>query len=130
MLMDQPQSARLFGRQEELRDIGAAFDGIPAHGYALAIVGDPGAGKSALLRAAADEAGRRGLVVLSVRGTEEEAHLRFAALHRLLSPILDRAAGLPPRHRAALFSAFGIADDQAAPDRFFVALAALELIAD
>src|SRR6516162_10837073 len=58
------------------------------------------------------------------------AHLRFAALHRLLLPVLDRADGLPSRHRAALFSAFGVADEQAAPDRFFVALAALELIAD
>jgi hypothetical protein len=120
----------LFGREEELRDIGAAFDDISARGYALAVVGDPGVGKTALLRAAADEADRRGLIVLSVRGTQEGAHLRFAALHRLLSPVLDQAGALPPRHRAALLSAFGIGDDQVAPDRFFVALAALELIAD
>jgi len=123
-------SEELFGREEELRDIGAAFDGLSVGGYALAIVGDPGVGKTALLRTAADEADRRGLIVLSVRGTQEEAHLRFAALHRLLSPVLDRADGLPSRHRAALFSAFGLVDEQAAPDRFFVALAALELIAD
>jgi DNA-binding CsgD family transcriptional regulator len=121
---------QLFGREEELRDIGAAFDAISAHGSALAVIGDPGVGKTALLGAAACEADRRGLLVLSVRGAREEAHLRFAALHRLLGPVLDRADGLPPRHRAALFSAFGLADDQATPDRFFVALAALELIAD
>jgi hypothetical protein len=120
----------LFGREAEIRDIVAALDGIAGRGYALAIVGDPGVGKTALLRAAADQAGSRGLTVLSVRGTQEEAHLRFAALHRLLGPVLDRADGLPPRHRAALLSAFGIASGQAAPDRFFVALAALELIAD
>jgi len=108
-------SEELFRREEELRDIGAAFDGLSVGGYALAIVGDPGVGKTALLRAAADEAARRGLIVLSVRGTQEEAHLRFAALHRLLSPVLDRADGLPSRHRAALFSAFGLADEQAAP---------------
>jgi hypothetical protein len=120
----------LFGREAELRDICAAFEGISGRGYALAVIGDPGVGKSALLRVAVDEAARRGLIVLSVRGTQEEAHLRFAALHRLLSAVLDRADGLPSRHRAALFSAFGLADEQTAPDRFFVALAALELIAD
>ena len=61
----------LFGREAELRDIGAAFDGVYGRGYALAVIGDPGVGKTALLRAAADEAARRGLIVLSVRGTQE-----------------------------------------------------------
>jgi DNA-binding NarL/FixJ family response regulator len=126
----QTHTARLFGRERELREIGAAFSEMSERGSALLVVGEPGVGKSALLAAAAEDARCRGLTVLSVRGSEAEAHLRFAALHRLLSPILDRADGLPSRHRAALRSAFGTADGDAAPDRFFVALAVLELIAD
>ena len=106
----------LFGREEELREIGAAFDGISDRGSALVFVGEPGVGKSALLSAAAETARRSGLTVLSIRGTKQEAHLRFAALQRLLSPILDRAGGLPSRDRAALLSAFGLADADAAPE--------------
>jgi predicted ATP-dependent serine protease len=89
--MDQTQPARLFGREHELRDIGAAFDGFSGGGRALLVVGEPGMGKSALLTAAIEDARRRGLIVLSVRGSEAEAHLGFAALQRLLGPILDRA---------------------------------------
>jgi DNA-binding NarL/FixJ family response regulator len=51
-------------------------------------------------------------------------------LHELLEPILDRAAELPPRHKAALLGAFGTEGSDATPDRFFIALAVLELIAD
>jgi DNA-binding CsgD family transcriptional regulator len=107
-----------------------AFGGIRECGQARTIVGDPGVGKSALLAAAAADACCRGLTVLTARGREAKAHLRFAVLQELLEPILDRAAGLPPRHKAALLGAFGEAGANATPDRFFVALAVLELIAD
>jgi DNA-binding CsgD family transcriptional regulator len=130
MSTDHVHAARLFGREEPLRQVRMAVDSIARQGRALVIVGDPGVGKTALLEAAAGDASRRGLTMLSVRGTEEEAHLRFAALHRLLAPVLDLTAGLPARHRAALLRAFGLADGELAPDPFFVALAALELIAD
>ena len=93
MITDQAQPARLIGREHELREIGAAFNGISERGRALLVAGEPGVGKSALLAAAVEDARRRGLIVLSVRASEAEAHLRFAALHRLLSPILDRAHG-------------------------------------
>ena len=93
MITDQAQPAQLIGREHELREIGAAFNGISECGRALLVAGEPGVGKSALLAAAVEDARRRGLIVLSVRASEAEAHLRFAALHRLLSPILDRADG-------------------------------------
>jgi len=109
---------------------GSALDGIRERGQALTIVGDPGVGKTALLGAAAADARERGLTVLSARGTEAKAHLRFAVLRELLDPVLGRAGGLPPRHQAALLGAFGTADADAAPERFFIALAVLELIAD
>jgi DNA-binding CsgD family transcriptional regulator len=66
-----------------------------------------------------------------VRAAEGEAHLTFAALYQLLRPLLGRVDELPAGHRAALMSAFGLTEPGAAPDnRFFIALAALELIAD
>src|SRR5260370_16045838 len=95
MSADDTRPARLIGRDEQLREIGQAFDGISVRGQALTIVGDPGEGKTALLGAAAADARGRGLTVLSVRGTEAKAHLRFAALHELLGPILDRGASKP-----------------------------------
>ena len=130
MSHDGPQPAHLVGRDEELRDIGSALGGIREHGQALTIVGDPGVGKSALLSAAAADARHRGLAVLSARGTEAKAHLRFAVLRELLDPIVGRAGDLPPRHQAALLGAFGTAGASATPERFFIALAVLELIAD
>ena len=65
MNRDGPQPAHLVGREEELRDIGSALDGIRERGQALTIVGDPGVGKTALLGAAAADARDRGLTVLS-----------------------------------------------------------------
>jgi DNA-binding CsgD family transcriptional regulator len=126
----EARPARLIGRNEELGLVYAALGDIFERGQTLSFVGDPGVGKSALLEAAGEDARRRGLTVLSVRGNEAETHLRFAALHQLLRPILNRVEGLPPGHRAALLSAFGIAPTDPAPDRFFIALAVLELIAD
>ena len=58
----------------------------------LVVLGEPGVGKSALLQdlvssqqAAADIAGVR---VLRTHGVESESPLPFAALHRLLRPVL------------------------------------------
>ena len=97
----------------------------------MRIAGDPGVGKSALLRAGLELAIARGYTALSVHATEGEAHLAFAALYQLLRPILGRIDELPAGHRAALMSAFGLTEPGVASDnRFFIALAALELIAD
>jgi len=126
----ETRPARLIGRNEELRLVYAALGDISERGQTLSFIGDPGVGKSALLEAAGEDARRRGLTVLSIRGNQAETHLRFAALYQLLRPILGRVEGLPPGHRGALLGAFGMAPSDAAPDRFFIALAVLELIAD
>ena len=121
----------LVGRNAELAQITSAIDGVAQRGGAVRIAGDPGAGKSALLRAGTELAIARGYTALSVRGTEGEAHLSFAVLYQLLRPLLGRVDDLPAGHRAALRSAFGLTEAGAAPgNRFFIALAALELIAD
>src|SRR6202167_3425985 len=124
-------SRLLVGRDAELAQMQAAVDGVAQRGGTVRIAGNPGVGKSALLRAGIELAVARGYTALSVRAAEGEAHLTFAALYQLLRPLLGRVDELPAGHRAALMSAFGLTEPSAAPDnRFFIALAALELIAD
>ena len=55
--------------------------------------------------------------------------LAFAGLHQLLAPILSQLDNLPSPQRDALQLAFGFRAG-AAPDRFFIALAVLSLLAD
>ncbi len=126
-----PPSPFLVGRDAELAQIKSALDGVAQRGGTLRIAGDPGVGKSALLRAGAELAIARGYTALSIRAAEGEAHLTFAALYQLLRPLLGRIDELPAGHRTALMSAFGLIEPGSAPDnRFFIALAALELIAN
>lgn len=126
-----PDSPFLVGRDAELAQIESVVANVTQRGGSVRIAGDPGVGKSALLRAGTELAIARGHTVLSVRATEGEAHLAFAALYQLLRPILGRLDELPAGHRAALTSAFGLAEPGAAAvNRFFIALAALELLAD
>ncbi|HEY6496240.1 MAG TPA: ATP-binding protein, partial [Trebonia sp.] len=106
---------------------------VPVRGGALMLRGEPGIGKSALLREAARSAAARGLLVLRTSGVRSEAGRPFAGLHRLLGPVLGRAAGLPPRQRVALGAAFCGAFDpagEAAPEPFLTALAALQLLSE
>jgi NAD(P)-dependent dehydrogenase (short-subunit alcohol dehydrogenase family) len=118
----------LVGRRTETDLIDGLLDGAPEHGSTLLIVGEPGIGKSALLSVAAGLARGRGMGVLATAGVEAEAHLPFAALHRLLRPVLGEADGLPQPQRDALQAAFG-ETDAAEPELFRIALAALHLLA-
>ena len=96
------------------------------HSGVLAIVGEAGIGKSALLAYAEEQAG--GMKVLRARGVQSEAHIPFAGLFELLRPALaldgpdTRAAGGRARERA------GAAARQA-QDRFAVGAATLSLLA-
>ena len=114
-----------------MRPIRRALDALPTgRGQAIHVVGDAGVGKSELLREVIHEARQRGLCVLSSQGVASEAHLTFAGLYLLLRPILARTDSLPSVHRTALRAAFGLTDSAGPPERLFVALAALELVAD
>ena len=113
-----------------MAEVSAALDSVGTRGRTLRVVGEPGVGKSELLRAATAEAIRRGMSVRSASGYEAEQHLPFAVLHELLRPILSQADALPAGHRSALMTAFGLDLSRAAPEPLFIALAALELVAD
>jgi DNA-binding CsgD family transcriptional regulator len=118
----------LHGRAAERAAVAALLDDARiARGGALVVSGLPGVGKSALLADAAARAGD--MQVLQARGVESESPLAFAALHRLLRPVLGYADRLPAPQARALRAAFGAGDSTDA-DRFRVFLAALSVLAE
>jgi hypothetical protein len=88
----------LLGRRTESSRLSRLLDSTASAGGALALVGQPGVGKSALLRWAAQQAAARGMQVLSVTGVEDEFEIPYAALHLL-------AEGLPRGRRNELAQA-------------------------
>src|SRR5262249_40712183 len=79
--------ADLVGRSDELATVGAFLDQARTRGAALLIFGDPGAGKTVLLDAAAEMALAAGTRVLRASGVEFEADMPFAKLHQVLLPL-------------------------------------------
>jgi DNA-binding CsgD family transcriptional regulator len=119
----------LVGRDRELSALDGLIGQIGQQGGSIVVLGEPGVGKSALLRAAAGLGRSAGLQVLQTTGVECEAQLPFAGLHQLLRPLVGLAAQLPAGQRHALDAAFG-EDAGCQPERFMIALAALNLLAD
>jgi DNA-binding CsgD family transcriptional regulator len=95
-------------------------------GGALLILGEPGIGKTSMLRSAI--AHPAGMNVLRLDGFEAESTIPFAAVQRLMTPLRKHLASLPHRHHQALLVATGVADGPA-PDRFLVGLGMLGLLA-
>jgi AAA ATPase domain len=122
-------SQELVGREAELTLLAGLIGEAPGRGNAIVLLGDPGIGKTSLLLTAAARAREAGFTVLETAGVETEALLPYAGLHQLLRPALSNAAGLPAPLRRALLAAFG-EDDGASPEPLFVALAALNLLAE
>src|SRR5919108_4405473 len=119
----------LVGRVEERQLLTSLLDDVGRRGQALVLRGEPGIGKSRLLSEAERAARERGMAVLTTAGVQSEAHLPFAGLHQLLRPVRDRAGELRDVQRAALDAAFGLTRE-AAPERFRIAMAALDLVSD
>src|SRR4051812_2557691 len=117
----------LLGRARELRALDALLD-APSGGAAI-VHGPAGIGRSAVLAAVREHAATRGRTVLTTAGVKSEASLPYAALERLLRPLLDRAPALAGPQREALLSAVGVAG-AAVTDRFLIGLATLNLLAD
>ncbi|WP_083448864.1 helix-turn-helix transcriptional regulator [Actinoplanes rectilineatus] len=121
--------ATVTGRAREMAILtGVVDDAARGAGGVLLVRGEPGIGKSHLLAAAAGHARSRGVLVLATVGVPAESHLPFAGLHQLLRPLLSRTSELPEPQRAAMLAAFGMSPGS--QNVFFIALAALELLAD
>ena len=95
----------------------------------LVVRGEAGIGKTALLEHGREAADASGFRVESSIGVAAETQFAFAGLHQLCAPLLDRADALPDPQRSALGVAFG-RQGGAAPDRFLVGLATLNLLAE
>jgi DNA-binding CsgD family transcriptional regulator len=91
----------------------------------LLLRGEPGIGKSALLRYIADQA--EGFTVVQARGVESEAELAFAGLADLTRPLLGHLPGLPKVQAAALKGALALGPPVAG-DRFTIAVATLTML--
>lgn len=127
--MDGILGTTLVGREEQLEFLVAALNGARSHGRAIALVGDPGVGKSALQSKVAEHARSLGFTVLMARGSPSETHLPYASLHQVLRPVLSRAERLPRRLRDALLGCFAM-NDSVEANPFHTVLAVLELVAD
>ncbi|MPZ79749.1 MAG: AAA family ATPase [Actinophytocola sp.] len=97
----------LVGRAEELATVRRVLTGIGATTEratpaVLAVIGDPGIGKTRLLTELRADAGRQGLLVISGVATEFEQHLPFGALVEALDDWLrTRASGSGRAEREA-----------------------------
>ena len=91
------------GRESEIAVVEAFLAESDRGARALAILGEPGIGKTTLWDEAVRQARDRGAIVLEARPAESEARLSFSGLTDLLSPVApERVAVLPGPQRRAL----------------------------
>jgi DNA-binding CsgD family transcriptional regulator len=122
------RAAGLTGRRAECGVLDRLVEAVQAgESRALVAIGEPGAGKTALLEYLAGRA--PGCQLARASGVQSEMELAFAGLHQLCAPMLGRAAQLPVPQRDALRIAFGQAAGPP-PDRFLVGLAVLSLLSE
>ena len=118
--------AGVVGREPELRAVDAFLDGTT---QALAVVGDPGIGKTTVWREAVDRARARGATVLVTRPAESDARLAFGGVADLTSALpQDAFDALPAPQRRGLDVALLRADATGPPARRVVATALLTLL--
>ncbi|MDA0166068.1 DUF2791 family P-loop domain-containing protein [Solirubrobacter ginsenosidimutans] len=127
----------VIGRERELARLRQALDALQAGAPGVvAVVGEPGIGKSRLLRALREDADARGLVVLKGRAAEFERDLPYGALVDALDEHLrtldpPRLRGLELQQLAGIFPAL---EDEApaaptlAAERYRTHRAVLELV--
>jgi DNA-binding CsgD family transcriptional regulator len=118
----------LVGRDREQQTLIRLLDAARAgRSGVLAIAGEAGIGKSALLAYAEEQAVC--MNVLRARGVQSEAHIPFAGLFELLRPALSWIDQIPDPQAAALESALALRPAASAPGRFAVGAATLSLLA-
>jgi DNA-binding CsgD family transcriptional regulator len=128
VLTDQEASPLLVGRKNECEVLDAFLTATRnGEGGALAVHGDPGIGKTALLEYAVASAKEKKFEVLRTVGNEAEMELTYAALLELCRPALTQTDRLPDLQRDAIEVVFGRRDG-AAPDRLLVGVALVTLL--
>jgi DNA-binding CsgD family transcriptional regulator len=124
------ESRGIVGRDRERRAVARLLEAIPSGLVALVVEGDPGIGKSTVLRDGVGQARTAGCRVLACQPAAAEARLSFAALGDLLEPVIDDVLSeLPRPQRQALEVALlraGLAD--AARDERGVSVAFLNAV--
>jgi DNA-binding CsgD family transcriptional regulator len=117
----------LLGRDHERQQIEQVLARARSGSSAtLALVGEPGIGKTALLGYAAAQAA--GMQLLRARGIESEAQIPFGSLLELIRPALVMLERIPAPQAAALEGALALRPGTA-HDRFAVGAATLSLLA-
>ncbi|HEY1595739.1 MAG TPA: AAA family ATPase [Thermoleophilaceae bacterium] len=120
----------VIGRDRELLAIDGVLDGLDDGPALLAFEGEPGIGKTTLMRVAVQRAQHKGLRVLSCAGAVSESRLSYVALADLFAEVGGGVlADLPPAQRIALDAALlraGSAEARADPSA--VATAGLSVI--
>ena len=117
----------LVGRESELGAVEAFLRS--ERPLALAIVGEPGIGKTTLWQAAVEDARGHGARVLIARPTESEGRLAFAGLADLLADVPDELfARLPEPQRVGLDAALLRAASARPPGRRVVGAGFLTLL--
>jgi DNA-binding CsgD family transcriptional regulator len=120
--------SRLLGRRNECRALDDLLAGAATgRSAALVLRGEPGIGKTELLRYLLERS--TGCRILRAAGVESEMELSYAGLHQLCLPLLTSLDRLAGPQRDALATAFGLRGGSA-PNRFLVGLAVLSLLAD
>ena len=122
---------RLLGRTGELEILDQLMGDVRSGQSAVLVVrGEPGIGKTALLRHLIGQAS--GFHVVRAAGVESEMELAFAGLHQPCAPMLGRLGSLAEPQGHGLGVAFGLVSEPLGhnPDRFLVALGALSLMAE
>ncbi len=106
----------VFGRDAELSALDAFLAGRASAPGALVLAGEPGAGKTTVLRAGLERAEGLGYTVLRTLPSPSDMRLAFAGLADLLGSRLDVVLpGLPAPQRRALGAALLIEDAPPAP---------------
>src|SRR5215469_16042379 len=128
----------LLGREQERREIEHALvRARSGESTVIALAGEPGIGKTALLDYAAlvagagestGSGGSAGMRLLRARGIESEAHVPFGSLLELLRPALVMLEKVPEPQAVALGGALALRPGPA-QERFAIGAATLSLLA-
>ena len=119
----------LVGRDHERAAIETILDGARSGtSGTLALVGEPGIGKTVLLEHAAEQAAGSSMRLLRARGIESEAEVPFGSLLELLRPALSLLDTIPGPQAAALAQALALRSGEEPYERFAVGAATLSLL--